>query len=98
MSARGPRGLLAVHVGLLSGLRSPPWRPRERNPLSDEMLMKLGLFDTFRGWNQKEGLGVWGSTLKLFLFSVNAVGIPLHEAVINRRLIRGQGGAVFKWN
>lgn len=90
-----------MHVGLLSGLRSLPWRPRERNPLSDEMLMKLGLFDTFRGWNQKErwrAWGVWGSTLKLFLFSVNAVGIPLHQAVINRRLIRGQGGAVFKWN
>lgn len=62
--------------------------------------MKLGLFD----WQispimgNRAGLGVRGSTLKLFVFSINTVGIPFHKAVINRRLIQGQGGAVFKWN
>lgn len=71
--------------------------------LSDEMLMKLGLFGTLTGKistiiKNLAGLGVWGSTLKLFLFSINTVGIPFHKAVINRHLIQGQGGAVFKWN
>lgn len=91
-------GIIRASPGLSVGTTESVGK-RSTSP-SDEMLMKLGLSDWQHKSDQRRCCWpeVWASTLELFVFSIDAVGIPFHKAVINRRLIQGQGGAVFKWN